>query len=164
MWPVAPGEKVSELRMRFSSLRGQLGEAMEQTGLAHRVREELVEFELGSYWYLAVDVAPGQEFEKVESLVARVVEDHARSTGEDDVVPKRQRLELSEDLARSGLLWRARALARRECTPSACVDLAQHLTTKDPVQQRRFALEGALRVERRYSIGASEDGDMEVVR
>jgi hypothetical protein len=164
LWPVAPDENTQELRVRFSSLRGQLDEAMEQTGLAHRVREDLVELELGSYWYLSVDVAPGQPFEKVESLVAKVVQDHARWTGEDDVVPKRQRLELSEELARNGLLWRARALARRECAASACVDLSKHLTTADPVQQQRFALPGALRVERRYSVGASEDGDLEVVR
>jgi hypothetical protein len=164
LWPVAAGEKVAELRVRFSSLRGQLGEAMEQTGLAHGVYEGLVELELGGYWGLTVNVAPGQPFDKVESLVAKIVQEHASSTGEDDVVPKRQRLELSEALDRGSLLWRAQALARRECTPSACVDLSKHLTTTDPVQKQRFALEGALRVERRYSIGASEDGDMDVVR
>jgi zinc protease len=164
LWPLGPGEQPQQLRMRFSSLRGQLGEALEQTGLAHRVRDELVELELGSYWYLSVDVAPGQPFEQVESLLAKVVQDHASSTGQDDVLPKRQRLELSEELARNGLLGRAQGLARRECTASACVDLSKHLTTLDPVEQQRFALDGALRVERRHAIGASEDGDLEVVR
>jgi predicted Zn-dependent peptidase len=164
LWPVAPAEKAQELGMRFSSLRGQLGEAMEQTGLSHRVREDRVELELGGYWALSVSVAPGQPFEKVEALVRKVLQDHARSTGEDDVVPKRQRLELSEDLVRAGLLRRAQALARRECTASACVDLTRHLTTTDPIASQRFAIEGALIVERRHSVGASEDGDLEVMR
>jgi predicted Zn-dependent peptidase len=164
LWPVAPGEQEQELSMRFGSLGGQLGEALQQTGLSYRVRQDRGELELGGYWSLSVDVAPGQPFEKVESLVAKVIRDHASSTGEEDVVPKRQRLELSEDLARGGLLWRAQALARRECAPSACVDLSKHLTTTDAALKQRFAINGALIVERRHSVGASEDGDLEVIR
>src|SRR5690606_360600 len=141
VWPLAPGENASELSMRFSSLRGQLGEALEQTGLSHSAREELVELELGGYWSLTVDVAPGQPCEKVEALVAKVERDHASSAGEDDFVPRRQRLELAEESVKDGRVWRARGLARRECEPAACVDLSKHLTTTDPAQQQRFALE-----------------------
>lgn len=164
LWPLAPGEKVQGQSMRFSSLRGQLGEALEQTGLSHHSREDVAELELGGYWALSVDVAPGQPFEKVEALVKKVIQDHASWTGEDDVLPKRQRLELSEDLVRTGLLRRAQALARRECTPSTCVDMNQFLITTDPTVAQRFAFDAALVVEKRHSIGASEDGDLEVVR
>jgi hypothetical protein len=163
LWPVAPGEDTEQLGWAFASIGGQLTEVMQQTGLSHQVSTNLVTLELGSYWSLGVEVAPGQSFDKIEPLVAKVLQ--ASANPDDDAIPKRQAWELSDQLAQERLLQRARDLARRECAASACVEAARLAAAADPkAAAARFALDSALVVERRYSVGASEDGDLEVVK
>jgi hypothetical protein len=163
IWPVAPGDNVEQLGWAFSSIGGQLTEVMQQTGLSHRVSWDLVDLELGSFWDIGVEVAPGQDFDKIEPLVVKVLQ--ASATPDDDAVPKRQAWELSNQLAQERLLGRALDLARRACTELACTEAAKLAAGADPrTAAARFALGNALVVERRYSVGASQDGDLEVVK
>lgn len=162
-WPVAPGENTEALRGVFSSLTGELSQAMRQTQLSSAVDAELVELELGAFWNLRIEVGAGQPFEKVEPLVARVLQAGASAPSTEDATAKQQAEELSDQLARERLMARARALAQRTCAESACVDPSKLAVVVDRRQAGRFALASALIVERRHSIGASPDGDLEVL-
>jgi secreted Zn-dependent insulinase-like peptidase len=164
-WPVAPDEQPETLRGLFNAMHGELTEAMRQTGLSHQVTAELVALELGSFWVIQIEVAPGQPFEKIEPLVARVLAAApANFASEHDLVAKRQALELSDQLERDRLLGRALELAQRECTPTPCIDRAKYFTASALGRMDRFSLADALIVERRFSRAASEDGDLEVVK
>ena len=163
LWPVAPGENTQQLGWAFSSIGGQLTEVMQQTGLSHQVSWDLAELELGSFWSLRVEVAAGQAFEKIEPLVNKVLQ--ASANPDDDAIPKRQAWELSDQLDHERQLGRALELARRECGEAACVEAAQLAAAADPkAAAARFALGNALVIERHYSVGASVDGDLEVVK
>ena len=165
IWPVAPEEDTELLRGAFSTLHGELSQAMRQTGLSHQVNAELVGLELGAFWDLRIEVAPGEPFEKVEPLVARVLQaTQAEHASDQDRLAKRQALELSDQLMRERLLARARELARRACTKRSCLDPSKRDAASGGKSLERFALANALIVERRYSIGASEDGDLEVMQ
>jgi len=165
IWPVAPDEKPELRRAEFSTLRGELSQALRQTGLSHQVNAELVNLELGAFWDLRVEVAPGQPFDKVEPLVARVLHDtQVAVPGARDRLAKRQAFELSDQLMRERLLSRARGLAQRSCTASSCIDSSRQPAASGGEASERFALGNAMVIERRYSIGASEGGDLEVVR
>lgn len=161
-WPVAPGENTELLRGAFSSLTGELSQAMRQTQLSNGVSGELVELELGAFWSLRIDVAAGQSVDEVEPLMARVLQARASAPSAEDATAKQQAGELSDQLARERLMGRARALAQRSCAESACVDSSRVAAAVDPQHAGRFALASALVVARRHSIGASEDGDLEV--
>ena len=165
IWPVGPEEDVAALGAAFGSLGGQLAEAMRQTGLSHQVHAQLVELELGGHWLMRIDVTPGQPFEKVEPLVARVLE-LARSgaAGAEDTMAQRQAFELHDQLARERLLARALGLARRTCSASACTKASEPGGAASTRGFERFTLESALVIEQRYSVGASTSGDLEVVR
>ena len=163
LWPVAPGDDKEQLGWAFSSIGGQLTEVMQQTGLSHQVSWDLVELEIGSFWDIGVEVAPGQSFDEIEPLVIKVLQ--ASATPDDDAVPKRQAWELSDQLSQERLLARAQELARRTCDAPACVQAAKLAAAADPkAAAARFALANALVIERRYSVGASVDGDLEVVK
>ncbi|HWO08403.1 MAG TPA: insulinase family protein [Polyangiaceae bacterium] len=165
IWPVVAGENTEQLRGAFNTLSGELSQALRQTGLSHSVNAELVEHELGSFWDLRIEVAPGQPFDKVEPLVARVLQStQAQVENEQGLLAKRQAFELSDRLAREGLLERALGLARRTCSEQSCVDPSKPGALAGAQQAGRFSLGVALVVERRYSIGASAEGDLEVVR
>jgi Peptidase M16 inactive domain/Insulinase (Peptidase family M16) len=164
IWPVAPGENTDVQRGAFSTLSGELTQALRQTGLSHRVNAELVDLELGAFWDLRIEVAPGQPFDKVEPLVARVLQTtQAQVESAQDQLAKSQAFELSDQLARERLLARARGLARRACADSSCIDPSKPGAVSGTKQLERFALAKAMVVERRYSIGASDEGDLEVV-
>jgi hypothetical protein len=162
-WPATPGENTEVLRSTFSSLAGQLSQALRQTQLSNGVDAELVELELGAFWSIRIDVAAGQPIEKIEPLVARVLQAGAGAPSTEDVTAKQQAEELSDQLARERLLGRARALARRDCEELTCVDASKLAAAIDPQHAARFALASALVVERRHSLGASEGGDLEVM-
>jgi hypothetical protein len=163
-WPVTPGENTELSRGAFSTLHGELSAGMRQTGFSHRVSAELVELELGAFWVVRIEVAPGQPFEKVEPLVGKLFQMvRAGVDSDQNQLAKRQSLELADQLARQRLMGRALGLARRTCADSACVAASEIVTVTDQLTDR-FALKSALVVERRYSIGASEGGDLEVVR
>ena len=161
-FPVGPEEDPQLLAPVFDNLRSEIAEVARQTGLAHEVYGELVSRELGSYWMISIGVAPGQPFEKVEPLVSKIEQNlRASFADKSDLVARGQALELSERLAQPRLMARALNLARRECVPSVCVDASKLLTPSLSNQVDRFALSKALIVERRYSVGASEDGSLE---
>jgi zinc protease len=163
-WPVHAEEEAESVRGVFDLLHGELSAALRQTGLAHQVSAELVNQELNSFWAIGIDVAPGQPFDKIEPLVKQVVVNlRGEFAGEKDLAAQRQALELSDLASQTQLLDRARYLARRECQAAACLDAAKLLTPTAVNQLDRFAPEQALVVERRYSAGASPDGDLEVL-
>lgn len=167
IWPVAPGEDTERMRGAFSTLSGELGQSLRQTGLSHRINAELADLELGAFWDLRIEVAPGQPFDKVEPLVARVLQrTQVESLSDQDLRARRQALELSDQLMRERLMTRALGLAHRTCSARSCIDpskrdAASGTDHKDHTE--RFSLASALIVERRYSVGASEDGDLEVM-
>jgi predicted Zn-dependent peptidase len=163
-WPVHAEEEAEAVRGVFDLLHGELSAAMRQTGLSHQVNAELVGHELNGFWVISIDVAPGQPFEKIEPLVKRLIAGLRGTFADDkDLAAQRQALELSDLASQTQLLDRARYLARRECQSAACLDAAKLLTPSAVNQLDRFAPEQALVVERRYSPGASPDGDVEVL-
>jgi hypothetical protein len=163
-WPLAPDEDPNDLQGVFNLLRGELSEAARQSGLSHLVSGGLVQRELASFWYLAIDVAPGAPLDRIEPLLSLVI-DRTRFAFADDseLGPQREALELAARAAQTRFLARARGLARPVCTRAAGLDMAPGLTRAAVTRMDRFAVHKALIVERRFARGAALDGALEVV-
>lgn len=164
LWPVAPGEDTEQLRGVFSILAGSIGDVALQSGLSRQVVSGLVERELGSYWALRVEIVPGQPFEKVEPLVQQVLNEVRNSFPDNQFLTAHaQNLALRERLEANRLLSRAIELVRRECKASPCVPPERRLEPSAFNRLDRFDPRKALIVERRFSQGASPEGDIEVL-
>ncbi len=162
-WPVLAGEEPERARGSFNMLASEVRDAAAQNGLSHRVSGELSQRELASFWRISIDIAPGQSLEKVEGLFKAVIEELRRSSSSaQSLNADRQALELATRLEETRAMSRALRLVRRECVPSSCVDPAL-LDASTLSQLDRFAPDKALVVERRYSRGASADGEIQAV-
>lgn len=163
-WPVDPGEDPSLLSGIFSVLARSIGDVTSQSGLSHDVSSQLVERELGSFWVLSIGVVPGQPFEKVEPLVQQTLNELRHSFPDAQYLTAHaQSLALTERREKSQLLSRALGLVRRECQASPCVPTAKQLEPTAFNRLDRFDPKKALIVERRFTRGASPDGDIEVL-
>lgn len=163
-WPVLPDEDPSQLRGIFSVLAGSIGNATALSGLSHDVSSQLVQRELGSFWLLSIGVVPGQPFEKVEPLIQQSLNELRQSFPDAQYLAAHaQSLALVERREKSQLLARAQRLVRRECQASPCGPTDKQLEPMAFNRLDRFDPKKALIVERRYSRGASADGDIEVL-
>jgi hypothetical protein len=161
-WPMAADEEPELWRGVFSLLARQVGDAARETGLAAGVNINLVRGELGHYWVLSMDLVPGEPFDKAEPLVQSLLDD-VRRVSRPELDAESQAMELDSRSGETALLGRAQSLALRECTVSRCVEPTEQLSPETMGQSDRFLLQKALVVERRFAIGTSLDGDVEVL-
>lgn len=159
-WPLLPGEDPEHWRAVFRLLESELGRALRQAGLGRGARAVLARQELGSFWRLAIDVAPGAPIDHIVPLLEQSLAS-LRSSFDDPTARAAQReaIELWQALDVS-LLGRARNLARRACSPSSCSDAKPALLPWAQNPLDRFDPGRALVVERRFRADAPDAGEL----
>jgi len=161
-WPLAAGEDGQRWRGVMAMFESALSEVAQQAALSQDVWVRLEQQELGGFWKLHLEMAPGQKLDLAEPLIRRVLKELRKDTPDASrLLARQQAFELSEQLQGADALGRALGLARRECSVATCVTTSELVAPSLFDELDRFSLDRALVVERRARAGSPSEGSIE---